>query len=330
MAILRPCMRRAVASLAAVLLGLVAAGCGGDGAEPGAPQRATLVLDFAPNAVHSGIYAALRHGFYRDAGVDLDVREPSASTDAPKLLEAGRTDFAILDIHDLGIARQRGLDLVGVMPIVQRPLASVLARADGPVRRPRALEGRRVGVTGLPSDDAVVDSEVAADGGDPAKVDRVTIGFNAVADLAAGKVDAATGFWNAEAVALQRRGIPVRVFRVDRFGAPRYPELVLTTSRRLLETDRPLVRRVAAATAHGYRAVRSDPDAALVDLLAANPELDGAEQRAELHVLLPAFAPPGRLRTAALASWARWDLRHGILDRPLDPQDAFEPVSRSR
>ena len=104
-------MRMVVASLAAVLLGLAVGGCGGDGAEPGAPQRATLVLDFTANAAHSGIYVALRRGYYRDAGVDLEVRAPSASTDAPKLLAAGRTQFAILDIHDLGIAREHGLDL---------------------------------------------------------------------------------------------------------------------------------------------------------------------------------------------------------------------------
>src|SRR6188768_2308184 len=161
-------MRRAVALLAAVLSLAVVAGCGEDGAEPGAPTGAMLVLDFTPNAVHSGIYAAGQEGYYRDAGLDLTIHEPGESTDAPKLLEAGRADFAILDIHDLGIAREHGLDLVGVMPIVQRPLASVLARADRGVRRPRDLEGRTVGVTGLPSDDAVVDSEVSADGGDPA------------------------------------------------------------------------------------------------------------------------------------------------------------------
>jgi putative hydroxymethylpyrimidine transport system substrate-binding protein len=300
---LRPRMSKVVASLAAVLAAVALTGCGGGGAEPGAPQRATLVLDFTPNAVHSGIYTALRRGYYSDAGVDLQVRQPSASTDAPKLLQAGRTDFAILDIHDLGIARENGLDVVGVTPLVQRPLAAVIARADGPVTRPRDLQGRHVGVTGLPSDDAVVDSEVSADGGDPAKVDRVTIGFNAVADLAAGKVDAATGFWNAEAVALQRQGVPVRTFRVDRYGAPPYPELVLSTTRELLHSDPGLVRD---------------------DLLAANPDLDRGEQQAEMRVLLPAFAPPGRLDKDVLEAWSRWDAAHGILERPIDVDRAFD------
>ncbi len=55
-------MRRAVALLAAVLLLAGVAGCGGDGAEPGVPKGAAVVLDFTPNAVHSGLYAAQARG----------------------------------------------------------------------------------------------------------------------------------------------------------------------------------------------------------------------------------------------------------------------------
>lgn len=315
-------MSRAVALLATVIALSGLTGCGGDGAEPGAPKGATVVLDFVPNAVHAGIYAALARGYYDEAGVALEVQSPGESTDAPKLLGAGKVEFAILDIHDLGLARERGIDLVGVAPIVQRPLASVLARGDGPVRRPRDLAGHRVGVTGLPSDEAVVDSEVAADGGDPADVERVTIGFNAVAALAAGKVDAATGFWNAEGVALRRQGVPVRVFKVDEFGAPPYPELILTTSRKTLESDPGLVDAVVAATRRGYAFVEHDPQAALDDLLAANPELDRADQQAQLQALLP-ILHPHPFDPSVLQAWADWDLEHGLLEAPLEPEEAF-------
>jgi putative hydroxymethylpyrimidine transport system substrate-binding protein len=315
-------MRRVVALLAAVLLLAGVAGCGGGGAEPGGPKGATLVLDFTPNAVHAGIYAAQAEGLYRDAGVDLKIQQPGESTDAPKLLAAGRADFAILDVHDLGIARERGLDLVGVMPIVQRPLAAVITRADGSVHSPRDLEGHTVGVTGLPSDEAVVDSEVSADGGDPARVDEVTIGFNAVSSLAAGKVDAATGFWNAEGVALRRQGVPVHIFKVDRYGAPPYPELILTTSRRTLDDDPGLVRAVVAATRRGYALAERRPAGALDDLLAADPTLDRAEQQAQLQALLPALQP-APFDLAVLREWAAWDLGHGLLERPFDVDAAF-------
>jgi len=316
-------MRRAVALLAAVLLLAGVAGCGGGGAEPGGPRGAALVLDFTPNAVHSGIYAAQGEGFYEDAGVALKIEQPGESTDAPKLLAAGRTDFAILDIHDLGIAREKGLDLVGVMPIVQRPLAAVIAHGGDGVRRPRDLQGRTVGVTGLPSDEAVVDSEVSADGGDPAKVDEVTIGFNAVSALAAGKVDAATGFWNAEGVALQRQGVPVRIFKVDRYGAPPYPELILTTSRHTLDSEPALVHSVVDATRRGYAFAEQQPAKALDDLLAADPALDRAEQQAQLQGLLPDLHP-APFDPAVLREWAAWDLDHGLLQRPLDVEAAFD------
>ncbi len=321
-------MRKVAASLAAVLaLGLSAAGCGDDGAEPGASDEATLILDFQPNAVHAGIYRALAADYYADAGVELTVRPPSSSTDAPKLLAAGRADFAILDIHDLALARERGFDVVGIGAIVGRPLAAVIARDREAVGTPRDLGGGSVGVTGLPSDDAVLDSVLEAGGADPDSVERVTIGFEAVTALAAGRLDAATAFWNAEGVALQRLDVPIRVFRVDDFGAPRYPELVLATSAETLQDDPELVSSVQDATARGYSDLKTGR--AIDDLLRAVPELDPAEQRAQFEALTQAdaFAEAGDLDTDVLAAWARWDLEHGILIRPLDLDAAFPPLA---
>ena len=127
----------------------------------------------------------------------------------------------MLDIHDLGLAREAGEDVVGVGSIVQRPLAAVIAQES--IERPRDLEGKRVGVTGLPSDEAVLRAVVENDGGDFDQVDQVTIGFSAVPSLVSGKVDAVVTFWNAEGVALKRRDVPTTEFRVDEHGAPRLP-----------------------------------------------------------------------------------------------------------
>ena len=316
-------MRRAVALLAAALLLVGVAGCGGSGAEPGVPKGATVVLDFVPNAVHTGIYAGQAQGLYEKAGVDLHIQVPGESTDAPKLLAAGRTQFAILDITDLGIAVEKGLDLVGLMPIVQEPLAAVLARKDGPVKRPRDMDGHTVGVTGLPSDTAVVESAVAADGGDPKGVDEVTIGFNSVASLAAGKVDAATGFWNDEAVEAKRQGIPLRVFKVDEYGAPKYPELVLTTTRKEFQSDPELVQAMVQATTEGYEFTEKNPSKALDDLIAANPSLEKDDTEAQLNVLLPALHPDP-FKESVLKEWSAWATSHGLLPKPLDVQSAFD------
>ena len=252
----------------------------------------------------------------------LRVREPSSSADATKLLVAGRTDFAVLDIHDLGLAREKGADLVGVFALVQRPLASVIAQPG--VRTPRALEGRRVGVTGVPSDDAVLRSIVRGAGGEPGRVRTTTIGFNAVPALLGRSVDGATAFWNAEGIALRRRRPGFRVFRVDDYGAPGYPELVVTVTRKTLRERRDLVDRTTRALRRGYEATEADPADSVDDLVDASPGLDRSLTAAELDAVRPAFGdPPGRLDPARLRAWAAWDVRFGILDRPPEVARAF-------
>ena len=305
---------------------LALAGCGVRGSNAAPNQQATLLLDFQPNAVHTGIYTAVDRGYDDALGVSLRIRVPSDSTDAVKLLVSGRTDFAVLDIHDLAIAREHGRDLVGVMALVQSPLAAVLAQPD--IKTPRDLEGRRVGVTGLPSDDAVLRSIVTGAGGDASKVRLTTIGFTAVPSMLTGRVAAATGFWNAEGVALQARRPGVREFRVDDYGAPAYPELVLTTTRAELRDHPRVVSATVKAIARGYSEVISDPENAVTTIVGATSGLDRANVQRELDAVSPAFTAGartfGELDPARLRAWARWEQRFGIVKRVPDVARAFD------
>ena len=295
----------------------------------------TLLLDFQPNAVHAGIYLSLSRGYDEAEGLDLRIRRPGNSTDAPRLLRSGRVDLAILDIHDLGLALEKGADLVGVMAVVQQPLAAVLAQPG--IRSPKDLEGRRVGVTGLPSDDAVLRSLVRGDGGDPGKVRSTTIGFESVKALLARRVDAATAFWNAEGVAVRRERPGIKEFRVDDFGAPAYPELVLVVSRATLEDRRDEVAAVIRALQRGYVEAAGDPESAATAMLDELPDLDREQLSAELEAVAPAFtagaAEYGQLDAKRLEAWADWDVEFGILERRPDVGRAFDttlvaPISR--
>ena len=264
----------------------------------------------------------MERGYDRRAGIRLRVREPSSSSDAVKLLVAGKTDFAVLDIHDLGLAREKGADIVGVFALVQRPLASVIAQPAG--HSPRALERRRVGVTGVPSDDAVLRSVVLGAGGDPRTVRTTAIGFNAVQALLARRVDGATAFWNAEGVALQRKRPGFRIFRVDDYGAPAYPELVVAVTRDTLSDHRDLVDGLRRALRRGYEAAAAEPAAAVADLVKASPGLDRSLTAAQLAAVRPIFGrTPGRLDPTRLRDWGEWDVRFGILRQPPDVRRAF-------
>src|SRR4051812_27295823 len=171
-----PAVLRAMSRLAAVAAAavLAIAACGGGehggaatstAARPVAP--ATLALDFTPNAVHAPIYAAVREGLDRRHGVRLRIREPGSSPNSLALLTSGRVDVGILDIHDLALARERGVDVVGVAALVQKPLAALIARDT--VRRPRDLGGRTVGGSGPPSHPAFVRAGVGGGGGGHAR-----------------------------------------------------------------------------------------------------------------------------------------------------------------
>src|SRR4051812_46937964 len=303
-------MRLCLPVIAAVAV--LAAGCG-DSAKTTGPTPLSLALDFTPNAAHAPIYAAVRTGADRRRGVRLRILGPGSGTpDSLKLVTSGRADVGVLDIHDLGLAAERGADVVGIGALVQKPLAAVIAQHS--IKRPRDLAGKTVGVTGLPSDVAVLNAVVSGDGGDFSAVKQHTIGFSAVPQMVAGKVNAVTAFWNAEGVMLRTRHVPTSDFRVDHYGAPPYPEVVLFAKRSTVSRERPQLRGLLAAVADGVRAVHRDPTGAIAQIA----QVSGAARplvAAQLKAVDPLFDPPLRFDPAVLAKWAAWDTRFGILPR---------------
>jgi ABC-type nitrate/sulfonate/bicarbonate transport system substrate-binding protein len=323
-------MRRRGAFTVAVLTALLAVACGsthGATQRPTQPRPASLILDFTPNAVHAGIYSALARHYDRAHGLHLHVVVPGATTDSIKLLETGRVDFAIVDIHDLAIARQAHAPLTGIMAIAERPLSAVVAAPD--IRTPRQLEHHLVGITGVPSDTAVLHSIVAGAGGAPAKVRTITIGFNAVPDLLAGRVAAATAFWNDEGVALAAQRPGFHSFRAEDYGAPPYPELILTATTKTLRTRPSLARALVQTLTQGYEFTLAHPAQSATDLERLVSGLDPKLVRADLAALRSAFTAPdgrvGALDPATLRTWATWEARFGIVKTPPDVSALFDP-----
>jgi NitT/TauT family transport system substrate-binding protein/putative hydroxymethylpyrimidine transport system substrate-binding protein len=313
-------MRRILVALGLLLLGLAA--CGGGGGESERPPTVVLSLDFVPNAVHAPIYMAVRDGRDRAHGIRLQIRKPAAGPDALKLVTTGRVDLGVLDIHDLAIARQQGADLVAIGALVGRPLAALIARPG--IGRPRDLEGRTVGVSGLPSDPAFLRAILEHDGADYARVKQVTIGFAAVSRLLTRRVDAVPAFWNAEGVALKERGLPVREFRVDSYGAPPYPEVVLITSRRTLEKHRDRLARTLAAIEDGLNDTLARRDAAAREIARAAETRDVRLVRAQLDAVAPVFARGLRLDRGVVERWADFDAGIGIVKSRPDVARAFD------
>jgi putative hydroxymethylpyrimidine transport system substrate-binding protein len=112
-------------------------------------------------------------------------------------------------------------------------------------------------------------------------------------------------------------------FRVNRYGAPTYPELVLVVRRDELEKNRAEVRDALAALEDGTRAVLKDQRSAIGAVATASGGTRAAIA-AQLAAVRPALSPPIRLQPASLAGWASFDTRFGILSRPPDLAKAFD------
>ena len=314
--------RRASTAVAVLLALLLAPGCGGSGDDGGERPTVAVALDFTPNAVHAPIYAAGRGDLAERAGVDLRIRPPGARPDSLKLVTGGRADLAVLDIHDLALARERGVDAVAVAALVQRPLGALIAQPG--IRRPRDLAGKRIGVSGLPSDPAFVRAIVENDGGRYGSTREITIGFSAVASLLGGKVDAVPVFWNVEGVILRERGRRFSEFRVDDYGAPPYPEVVLVTTRETLDRRRDAIERAVGLIEEGAEATLADPEPVARDIARASGGEDLPLVQAQLRALRPLQRGSLALDRPVIEQWADFDQRIGLVDRRPDVGRAFD------
>jgi putative hydroxymethylpyrimidine transport system substrate-binding protein len=307
-----------------------AGSCGGQKLD--SPTKATLILDFLPNPVHIAIYQGLAAGTYKANNIDLKVQTPTSTSDTLRLLATDRADIGIVSLLDFLTSYQQPQPITAFMALEQRPLGSLLALEKSGVAGPKDLEGQTVGVTGVPSDLAAVKSMVANAGGDPTKVKTVTIGFNAVQNLVAGKVKAAVGFWNAEGVQLQQKE-PTKVFKLDEFGAPPYPELVAFARNDTIADNPALICAFTKATIEGYTAATANPDQALDNLTKQAEGLALADAKAQYEALKPVYqadaAVYGRIDLKVLGEYLTWAKEAKILDLSDDPSkfatDKFLP-----
>ena len=307
-----------------IAAGLILTGCRGRASEssPNQGQPVRVILDYLPNAVHAGLYRAEEAGYFRDEGLSVRADAPTSSSDTLRLMAAGQANFGLVSLLDFISVRAKGEPLKIVMAIEQRPLGAVIALKRSHIERPRDLAGRLVGTTGVISDDAGVKWMVQRDGGDPSSVRLINIGFNTAQQIIAGNVDAAFGFWSQEGVQVSARE-PATVMRLNDFGAPPYPELIVFAREDFLAKHPDLTRKFLRAVARGYDDVILKPDVACAAMAARVEGETAAGLKPYLEAVTPVFradAPAfGQINISVLRDYLAWIRAIGVLDVHEDP-----------
>ncbi len=322
-------MRRVVPLL--LLLALLA-GCGEkeDALQPSGSKRVTLMLDYFPNADHAGIYAAQAAGDFKQAGLDVEIRQPADPSAPIKQVAAGRVDVAISYEPELFRARDKGLNVVSIGALVNKPLTSIISLPEAKIRKPADLKGKTVGTAGIDYQTAYLETILDEAGLQRDAVKERNVGFSLTPALLTGKVDAVLGaFWNYEGTELKLKGKRPRIIRMEAAGVPTYDELVLVANADALDRDADKLRAFIGALSRGVRELRANPDKGTEGLLNANPDLDPELQRAAVKVTLPLMVAPegkpyGWQDPKEWDAFGAWMQEKNLLERAPDVSASYD------
>jgi putative hydroxymethylpyrimidine transport system substrate-binding protein len=325
--------RPVLAALAALAVTALA-GCGSktDTLAARTTRPFKVMLDFFPNADHAPLYAALAHGDFRAVGLNVEPLSPSDPAEPLKLLAAGKVDAAISYEPELLLARDKGLRVVSIAALMQRPLTSIIALPGHHVTRIADLAGKRVGTAGIAYQASELQAALQAAGMPPGSAHEVNVGFNLVPAMLSGQVDATLGgFWNYEGIQLRLMHKHPLVVPVDKAGVPTYNELVVAVREDEAHKDGQALRAFLQALTQGEREVKANPAAAAQQLLAANPSLPKRLQLESIKQTLgatqPAAAgkPYGWQDAKAWAAFGTWMFGHRLLHN--DPNAGLPPLT---
>ncbi len=314
-------------ALFALALGLVACGEKSEDASTAA-QPLSLTLDFYPNADHAGIYLAQKLGYFEEAGLDVSIDTPSDPSAPIKLVAAGQSDLAISYEPELALAHEKGLDVVAVGALVNRPLTSLIWLQKSGIKGIGDLLGKTVATAGIPYQDAFLKTILSRVQLSPSDVKAVNVGFGLLPALIGGSAEAMLGgYSNVEGVDLRQRGKDPVVTPVDQLGVPTYDELVLVANRQALAEDPEKFRLFIAALQRGTEAAVKQPNAATKAVLEANHDLDPKLTEAEVEATLPLLGartpdqPYGYMDPEEWRTFAGWMRDNGLISGLPEPSE---------
>jgi len=266
----------------------------------------SLMLDWTPNPDHVGLYYAQDEGLFAKAGLDVAIRAPADPTTPLKLVGVGRSDLAVSYEQEIFLAAAKGLPVVAVAAIVPQPLNSLIS-IESRVRSVADLKGAKIGITGVPSDYATLDTMLRSADLSRSDVKVVTVGYNLLPALLSHRVDAVLGVYrNVEGIQLQQRGLHPTIIPVDRAGVPSYDELVLVANSDRLRSDaayRAEVHAFVSAFVAGTNGARANPATALAVMAKATASPHAFLARAVPATLALLSGPDG---VGCLGSWQRF------------------------
>lgn len=254
---------------------------------PAAPTPIRFTLDRPVDGATAPFIVATTKGYFRSEALSVTTDVAKGTADAIARVAQGASDIAVADINALIRFRdtQNAPAMKAVFILSNSAPYAIIARKSRGIATLSDMAEKTLGVA---TDDlsirfwpALADRNGIA----AATVKQQAIGA-AVREpmLAAGQVDAVTGFSYLSAVNLRNRGIPaddLTVLRFADYGCPAYGAALIVNPK--FATEQPeAVRAFLRATVKGLRQTIKNPGAAVDAVMA---QMNGGERPLELERL---------------------------------------------
>ena len=239
-----------------------------------AQQRYVLSLNWIPHALHYGIYVAKEKGWYKSAGIDLDIQRGYGSGDTVKRVATGAAAFGLADAASVIVGRAQGLDTKLVAMIMDRPADAVYFIKGSGIAKPKDLEGKTMGAAAGETSLNLLPVFAKNAGFDAGKIKIVTMtSTSKIPSLVEHKVDSIVTFTNEEPMvrnAGKKADVPIGRFLFADYGVDYYSVGFIVSDATLREKPA-VVKAFVDATMRGFAEAVKNPNEVADDFAKNNP-----------------------------------------------------------
>lgn len=258
--------------LTALASTMMLAACGGGAGDEDGLTKIRFALDWTPNTNHTGLYVAMNKGYFKDAGLDVEV-VPYNDSNPILLVDSGNAEFAVDTQDRMTMAKAAGADVRSVLAIQQTwtTEVSVLAERDD-ITTPADLDGKTFGGFGSPADHAILKGVIRGAGGE-GEFEEVTLGTSAYEALYSHDVDFTVPYVAWEGIEAEDRGVKLKNFAYTDYGFPDCYQMLVVGGNKWMEEHPEEAKKFVQAIQHGYQDAVDNPDEAAEILQKENPEI---------------------------------------------------------
>ncbi|HYH93779.1 MAG TPA: ABC transporter substrate-binding protein [Candidatus Saccharimonadales bacterium] len=257
------------------------------------PTALVVGLGYIPSVQFAPFYRADQAGYYAEAGLDVEFQN-KIDPDLITLVGQGSIDVGIADGTSVIPAVSQGIPVRYLATIYGKFPSIVFSKASAGIDGAADLAGKKLGIPGrYGSSWIMLQALLASANLTPEDLQIVEYpDFGQGAAVAAGAVDAATGFANNEPVQLELSGTPTSVLTIDDITPLPGPGLIAGTE--TIDAKGDALRGFVAATLRAMEEISATPSVGLEAAIAAVPELASARdtQAAILDATIASWTGP--------------------------------------